>query len=124
MEVEPDYALFDQNNAKVGYVELASLLKSINEKISEKIDRDHRIGHAYLMDILTIDDLYKSWYYKVLPLIAEYFYNDVTAIQSVVGTKFFEKSGSIRFLSTLPSISETISEFEKALVALYKGSEA
>lgn len=124
VEVEPDYALFDQNNAKVGFVELAPLLKSINERISEKIDRDHRIGHAYLMDILTIDDLFKSWYYKVLPLIAEYFYNDVTAIQSVVGTKFFEKSGSIRFLSTLSSNSETITEFEKALVALYKGAEA
>lgn len=124
VEVEPDYALFDYNNAKVGHVELAPLLKSVNEKISEKIDRDHRIGHAYLMDILTIDDLYKSWYYKVLPLIAEYFYNDVAAIQSVVGTKFFEKSGSIRFLSTMPSTSETVSEFEKALVALYKGSEA
>lgn len=124
VEIEPDYSLFDQNNAKVGHVELTLLLKSMNEKISEKIDRDHRIGHAYLMDVLTIDDLYKSWYYKVLPLISEYFYNDVASIQSVVGTRFIEKSGSFRFLSTLPSSPEAISEFEKALVGLYKGSEA
>ncbi len=122
-EMEPDYAVFEQNTAKVGSVELASLLRSLNEKISEKLDRDHRIGHAYLMDVLTIDDLFKSWYYKILPLIAEYFYNDVAAIQSVVGTKFFEKSGSMRFLSTQPSDKDTVSDFEKALLTLYKGIE-
>lgn len=75
------------------------------------------------MDVLTIDDLFKSWYYKILPLIAEYFYNDVAAIQSVVGTKFFEKSGSMRFLSTQPSDKDTVSDFEKALLTLYKGIE-
>jgi GTPase subunit of restriction endonuclease len=122
-EMEPDYAVFEQNTAKVGSVELASLLRSLNEKISEKLDRDHRIGHAYLMDVLTIDDLFKSWYYKILPLIAEYFYNDVAAIQSVVGTKFFEKSGSMRFLSTQPSDKDTVSDFEKALLTIYKGIE-
>lgn len=124
IEVEPDYSVFNKNTAKVGSVELAELLRSINEKISDKLDRDHRIGHAYLMDILTIDDLYKSIYYKILPLIAEYFYNDITAIQSVVGKQFFDSNGSIRFLSTLPSGNQKMSEFEKAIVSLYKGTEA
>ncbi|MFD1954834.1 AAA family ATPase [Paenibacillus thailandensis] len=123
IEVEPDYSVFDKNTTKVGAVELSKLLRSINEKIADKLDRDHRIGHAYLMDVLTIDDLFKSWYYKILPLIAEYFYNDVTAMQSVVGSKFIDKTGSIRFLSTLPSGAEKVSEFEQALIAIYKGME-
>jgi 5-methylcytosine-specific restriction protein B len=123
VELEPDYDVMDQNTAKVGAVELSSLLLSVNKKISEKLDRDHRIGHAYLMDVLTTDDLYKSWYYKILPLIAEYFYNDISLIQSVVGSKFFDKSGSVIFLNITLASGEITSNFEKALVALYKGSD-
>ena len=43
----------------------------------DKIDRDHRIGHSYFMgdDLVTKYDLYNVWYYKLLPLLMEYFYN-------------------------------------------------
>lgn len=123
VEVEPDYTVFSKYHAKVNnMIDLEKLLKSLNESISNKLDRDHRIGHAYFMDIFTLDELYKAWYYKVLPLVAEYFYNDVAAIKSVVGKKFFDSSGSVRFLS-MKSVEEGLTEFEKALLEIYEGKK-
>jgi 5-methylcytosine-specific restriction enzyme B len=126
VEVEPDYSVFTNPNLNVtstvnNTVNLEALLRTINEKITLQLDRDHRIGHAYFMDILTLDELYKTWYYKILPLIAEYFYNDLAAIQNVVGKAFFHPNGSMNFLS-MTADDDGISPFERALIAIYKGN--
>lgn len=119
VELEPNYEVFAEHTAKVGTVDLAALLYSINERIANRLDRDHRIGHAYFMDVLTVDALHKTWYYKVLPLISEYFYNDVASIQAMVGKEFIASSGSILPLDTQSAIGAA-SPFELALQKIYK----
>lgn len=124
-ELEPDSNVFSKAHLdvalKVGAVHLGKLLDAVNGIITERLDRDHRIGHSYFMGVITVDDLFFTWYYKVLPLISEYFYNDYDTIKQVVGTSFFNDTGSIHFLNHRRS-GDAPSEFEQALVNIYEGS--
>lgn len=126
MEVEPDSDVLNDPNIDGAVlvnesIDLCKLLDSINHKILEKLDRDHRIGHSYFMSILTLDDLYFTWYYKILPLLNEYFYNDVTSLSTVVGKAFYDEYGNVKFLSR--KSGDGVSEFEKALINIYNKGE-
>jgi 5-methylcytosine-specific restriction protein B len=123
VELEPDLKIFDNANIvpapKVNdNVDLKLLLTKLNERIAKKIDRDHRIGHAYFLDIAGIHDLYHVWYYKVLPLLMEYFYNDVESIKQVIGNAFINEDGNINFMSD-KDIVGNMSQFESELMKIY-----
>jgi len=49
-------------------------LRAINEKVKELYDRDHQIGHSYLLRLKTVNDATKTlkeiWYHEIIPLIA------------------------------------------------------
>jgi predicted Mrr-cat superfamily restriction endonuclease len=87
------------------------LLISINEKIRHLFDRDHQIGHSYftkLVDCSTqmecIDLLQYIWYYEILPLLQEYFYESPQKFKNVVGESFVlvdEKGKSFIFAEML-----------------------
>ena len=70
---------------------MAILLDKLNAKITQKIDRDHRIGHAYFLNILDLNELKIIWYYQIIPLLMEYFYNDGAAITSIITDAFIHK---------------------------------
>lgn len=82
IELMPDYDLVQKN---IAGVELASLLKCINEKIEVMLDRDHQIGHSYFMKAENEQDLHNAWYNRILPLLSEYFYNDWERLSELVG---------------------------------------
>jgi len=65
-------------------IELDKLLESINTRIEYLYDRDHTIGHAYLIDVKTLDDLRFAFKNKIIPLLAEYFYEDWENIKLVL----------------------------------------
>lgn len=122
IEVAPDPLKIGDHDAKIGgYVSPIKLLQAINKRISEKIDRDHRIGHSYFMDdVFNKQDLYYVWYYKVLPLLMEYFYHDVSQISEIVTENFFDKKTSeVVYLNLKPN-ENGISDFEKALIDVYQ----
>lgn len=124
VELEPDLKLFDNpdivQSPKVNNtVDLAKLLNAINSRIVQRLDREHRIGHSYFMDIVNLSDLYKVWYYKILPLLMEYFYGDIESLKAIVGKEFFDNMGSIVFLSYKVASGE-ISKFEAALLKIYQ----
>lgn len=124
VEIEPDIKLFDNPNVvtspKVNNtIDLGKLLNALNLKIVKKLDREHRIGHAYFIDIINMGDLYKVWYYKILPLLMEYFYGDIESLKAIAGKEFFDASGSITFLNYKGKIGE-ISEFEAALLKIFQ----
>nr|WP_090276611.1 AAA family ATPase [Mycolicibacterium komanii]CRL70043.1 ATPase [Mycolicibacterium komanii] len=50
--------------------------KSLNTKLREHIDDHHTVGHSFFMRRLyTASDLRRTWYRQILPLIAEYFFD-------------------------------------------------
>ena len=123
VELEPNLKIFDSANIvsapKVNNnVDLQQLLAKLNATIATKIDRDHRIGHAYFLDIADIRDLYHVWYYKILPLLMEYFYNDVKSIKEIVGNAFLNDDGSINFMKDQDIVGD-VSRFESELMKIY-----
>ena len=120
VEIEPDPEVLIKENCNNinDTVDVAKILEKINKKITEKLDRDHRIGHAYFMDIDTLANLYNVWYYNIIPLLNEYFYNDFETVKEIIGNDFYDKSGNIKFLY-LNFKQDKLSEFEKSLRKIY-----
>ncbi|MDG0973345.1 MAG: AAA family ATPase [Crocinitomicaceae bacterium] len=72
-------------------ISLEKLLTTINERIEVLVDRDHTIGHAYFMEVKSIDTLRNVFANKVIPLLQEYFYGDYAKMEMVIGPDFFNK---------------------------------
>lgn len=82
-EMEPDYAVI---NRHIGTVHLGSLLKRINDRLEYLLDRDHRIGHAYLMAATSLADLRRVFRVQIIPLMQEYFFDDLSRVAMVLAT--------------------------------------
>ena len=88
-EMAPDLKTIEPT--KVNDIDLQKLLGTINSRIEQLLDKDHCIGHSYLIGIKSISDLQKAFANKILPLLEEYFYNDPARIGMVLGSKFVEQ---------------------------------
>lgn len=66
-------------------IDLMKLLQTINRRIEVLLDKDHTIGHAYLMNVTDKESLRDALVNKIIPLVEEYFYNDYEKIRLVFG---------------------------------------
>jgi len=69
-------------------VSIASMLETINKRIEVLSDRDHLIGHAYFIDLIsepTLVRLSGIFAQNIIPLLQEYFYEDYEKIRLVLG---------------------------------------
>lgn len=69
-------------------IDLVAMLDTMNERIEYLYDREHTIGHAFftgLKDNASIDKLAAIFKKSVIPLLQEYFYEDYSKIQMVLG---------------------------------------
>ena len=92
-EMAPDSSLLkpiiEKDNEEDTKLELDKLLEAINTRIEYLYDRDHTIGHAYLIDVKNLDDLRFAFKNKIIPLLAEYFYEDWENIDLVLNQNGF-----------------------------------
>lgn len=86
VEVMPDYDIAGMD-AKVSGdgVTLAQVLKTLNDRIEYLLDREHQIGHGWLLHCDTKAKLDTAMRGKIIPLIAEYFFEDWGRTADVLG---------------------------------------
>lgn len=68
------------------------VLATINKRLEKLIGRDHQIGHSYFLprNGWTWEDYRKTFSYKIIPLLQEYFYGDYAKMCLVVGKGFVD----------------------------------
>ncbi|MDR1422623.1 MAG: AAA family ATPase [Coriobacteriales bacterium] len=72
----------------VGNIDIATMLDTMNKRITILLDREHTIGHSYLLPLATDNSLAKLaeiFKNRIVPLLQEYFYDDYEKIRFVLG---------------------------------------
>jgi 5-methylcytosine-specific restriction endonuclease McrBC GTP-binding regulatory subunit McrB len=67
-----------------GLLSLRDLLNAINLRLRYLLHRDQTFGHAYFMEVKDIDSLRRVMVYDIIPMLAEYFYDDWQQIRRVL----------------------------------------
>ncbi len=70
-------------------VNCRKMLKAMNERITALLDREHQIGHTYLMGVNTMEKLSDVFRNKIFPLLQEYFFDDWSKIRAVLNDNGF-----------------------------------
>ena len=83
-EMMPDPSLLAGAAATCG-LNLPQILAKINERIEYFYDREHQIGHAYFIDCTSQADVDSVMRDRVIPLLAEYFFEDAEKVAAVLG---------------------------------------
>lgn len=82
---------FDELGASSNGVNCSEMLRAMNERIALLLDREHQIGHTYLLNVKTAEQLADTFRSRIFPLLQEYFYDDWRKIRAVLRGNAFVK---------------------------------
>lgn len=109
IEMPPKYDLLREKiEVENDKIELQELLKAINNRIEFLLDKDHLIGHSYLVKVETFDDLKEVFRNSIMPLLQEYFYDDFEKIKVVLNIDEKDKDSFIIKKETPQNFSGTL----------------
>jgi len=98
MEPKPELIkTIGESKGNISGIDLVTMLTKINERIEKLIDRDHKIGHSYLLEVNSLSDLEKVFTDKIIPLLEEYFFGDYGKIGLVLGSSFIKRDSNDNF---------------------------
>jgi 5-methylcytosine-specific restriction protein B len=98
IEMQPDSSLL--RDVLIEGIDIAEMLDTMNRRITVLLDREHTLGHSYLLPLknnATVEMLAGIFENKIMPLLQEYFYDDYEKIQLVLGDNQ-KNDDSIRFI--------------------------
>lgn len=101
IEMMPNVELLQ--GIKVGNIDIEKMVDTINKRIEVLYDREHTIGHAYFMELKnepTIESLENIFKNAIIPLLQEYFYEDYSKIQLILGDN--AKVDDLKFILDTP----------------------
>ncbi len=102
------------------------VLFELNRQIESYYDRDHRIGHSYLLKLKGLENeeairqLQYVWYHEILPLFQEYFYDSPDKLKRVLNKAFIEESNNEIEFKIIESNEEFLEELKNFLEDLKK----
>lgn len=76
-----------QEAASQSGLPLVEALRAMNDRIEYLLDRDHRIGHAYLVGCRTKGEVHAAFRDKIIPLLQEYFFEDWSKVAAILNEK-------------------------------------
>ena len=70
-------------------VDCTRVLAAINDRIRALLDREHQIGHTYLLPVHDLNNLANAFRNQIFPLLQEYFLDDWAKIRAVLANNAF-----------------------------------
>ena len=83
-------------------VDCSILLRTMNERIAALLDREHQIGHTYLLGVNEMDKLSETFRSRIFPQLQEYFFDDWAKIRAVLGHNAFVRDRKVESLFRAP----------------------
>ena len=84
-ELPPDTSKLADIELDDSALDLAAILESLNLRLVYFLGEDAQIGHAWFMGAKTKADLDRIMAFKVIPLLREYFHDDLERVRIVLG---------------------------------------
>ena len=81
-------------------VDCVRMLEAMNERITVLLDREHQIGHTYLLNVKSIDGidgLLAVFQNQIFPLLQEHFFYDWAKIRAVLNNNDFVNKRNTRY---------------------------
>ena len=95
----PDIKLIP--DIKIYGLNLRDIFKTLNNRISVLLDRDHQVGHSYFMDIENKTDFERVWFDCITQLLNEYFYGDWEKLRALLGDASDKKKSFIKKINNV-----------------------
>jgi 5-methylcytosine-specific restriction enzyme B len=94
-------------------IDMEALLEALNERVEALYDRDHTIGHGFLMHVRSLPDLEHIFRHKILPLLQEYFHDNWASIVRVLNDSRHQDFVRRRTLTVPASDADDEAEVER-----------